>query len=188
MNSKKAPTPQPRQLALLRGVNVGGKNRLPMPALAELFAACGCRDVTTYIQSGNVLFRPPEKHSPPLAPLLSARIAQQFGYRVPVILRSCDEMGQVVAANPFLALGHPEKTLHVYFLAQAPDRAAGQQLDPARSPGDAFQVLGREVYLYLPNGMARTKLTNAWFDSKLATTSSARNWTTTLKLFELMAS
>jgi len=76
--------------------------------------------------------------------------------------------------------------LNVYFLADMPDPAAVKSLDPERSPGDTFVVKGREVFLHLPNGMARTKLTNAYFDSKLKTVSTARNWKTVGKLVELM--
>ena len=83
--------------------------------------------------------------------------------------------------------GAPLETLHVYFLADKADAAAVRGLDAERSPGDSFVVKGREVYLHLSNGMARTKLTNVYFDSKLKTVSTARNWKTVGKLVEMMA-
>jgi uncharacterized protein (DUF1697 family) len=83
-------------------------------------------------------------------------------------------------------MGAPEETLHVMFLTATPDRAVVKKLDPDRSPGDDYQVIGREIYLRLPAGMARTKLTNTYFDTKLGVTSTARNWRTTTKLLELL--
>jgi uncharacterized protein (DUF1697 family) len=173
-----------RYVALLRGINVGGKNMLPMKDLARLFADAGCTDVCTYIQSGNVVFEAPASASK-LADVITAKVEKRFGYRVPVILRTSQQMAKIVRDNPFLQAGLAEKTLHVYFLANAPDARAIAGLDPGRSAPDAFQVRGQEIYLHLPNGMARTKLTNAYFDSKLSTTCTARNWATILKIADM---
>ena len=175
-------------VALLRGVNVGGKNRLPMKDLVEMFTAAGCSNVSTYIQSGNVLFNAPASVLKKLPENIAKQIAETFGFRAPVILRTAEQMAETVRANPFLAAGKAESTLHVYFLAETPGSAAIAKLDPDRSPPDAFHAHGREIYLHLPNGMARTKLTNAYFDSKLGTVCTARNWATVLKLTELSAS
>ncbi|HEX3270882.1 MAG TPA: DUF1697 domain-containing protein [Ktedonobacterales bacterium] len=174
-------------VALLRGINVGGKNPLPMKALAEEFVAAGCKDVRTFIQSGNVIFSAPPDHDEDLlARLLCERLAKRFNYNAPLVLRATEELRAAVANNPYLALGAPEDSLHVMFLTATPEAEAVKKLDPDRSPGDEYQVIVREIYLRLPNGMARTKLTNAYFDSKLGVTSTARNWRTTTKLLELM--
>jgi uncharacterized protein (DUF1697 family) len=174
-------------VALLRGINVGGKNPLPMKALAEEFVAVGCEHVRTFIQSGNVIFSaPPGKDEGELARLLCERLAERFSYTAALVLRTAEELRAAIATNPYLALGAPEETLHVMFLTATPDTARVEKLDPDRSPGDEYRVIGREIYLHLPNGMARTKLTNAYFDSKLDVTSTARNWRTTTKLLELM--
>jgi uncharacterized protein (DUF1697 family) len=174
-------------VALLRGINVGGKNPLPMKALAEEFVAAGCTHVRTFIQSGNVIFSaPPGKDESALAQLLGARLEERFGYTAPLVLRTTEELRAAIDKTPYLAMGAPEETLHVMFLTATPEAARVEKLDPDRSPGDTFVVLGREIYLRLPNGMARTKLTNAYFDSKLGVTSTARNWRTTTKLLELM--
>jgi uncharacterized protein (DUF1697 family) len=170
-----------QHVALLRGINVGGKNLLPMKALAEIFAGLGCSDVRTYIQSGNVIFRAPARVLKTLPARVSGKIAEQFSHRVPVIVRSSAELGAVVQATPF----EPGKALHVLFLADRPDDVAAGKLDAARSPGDLFHLSGREVYLYLTNGAGNTKLTNAYFDAKLSTVSTGRNWATVLKLLEL---
>jgi uncharacterized protein (DUF1697 family) len=175
----------PTYVALLRGVNVGGKNLLPMKDLAGLFAEAGCADVRTYIQSGNVVFKASQATAGKLPGLIAKGIADRFGYSPTVLLRSVEELGETVRNNPFLQAGASENFLHVLFLAGQPDARAIAALDPLRSPADAFVVRGREIYLQCPNGVGGTKLTNAWFDSKLSTISTGRNWRTVLKLFEL---
>ncbi len=173
-------------LALLRGINVGGKNKLSMKDLAGMFTQARCSDVRTFIQSGNVIFRAPDNVAGKIPDLIAKQIAESAGYRIPVVLRTAEELGNAIRANPFIAMGAPEKTLHVYFLAGLPSAQQVAALDPNRSLPDTFLVRGREIYVQLPNGMARTKLTNAYFDSKLSTTSTARNWNTVLQLYELM--
>ncbi len=174
-----------RCVALLRGINVGGKNRLPMKDLAAMFVDVGCDDVRAYIQSGNVLFRTQSTAAEDMPALISASILNRFGYRVPVVTRTAQELQEIAHGNPFLDAGAEADKLHVAFLAEQPDDAGVQALDPNRSPGDEFAVLGREVYLHCPNGLARTKLTNSYFDSTLSTTSTMRNWRTVLRLLEL---
>ena len=173
-----APPARSTYVALLRGINVGGKNKLPMAELARIFAAAGCEDVRTYIQSGNVVF----SAGPKLGPL---QLATRLRLEVPVVIRSSAELARVVARNPFLKRRIDHDWLHVAFLADAPDRSRAASLDPDRSPGDEFVLRGREIYLHLPNGAGKSKLTNAWFDSKLATTSTIRNWRTVLTLLEM---
>jgi uncharacterized protein (DUF1697 family) len=170
----------------MRGLNVGGKNRLPMSDLAHMFVEAGCADVRTYIQSGNVIFQASQSKLEKLPALIAKIVEQRFGYKTPVVLRTVEQLGETIKNNPFLKAGAIEDELHVYFLAAAPDARKIASLDPARSLPDTFLVRGRDVYLQMPNGMGRTKLSNAYFDSKLATISTARNWRTILKLFELM--
>ncbi len=173
-------------LALLRGINVGGKNKLPMKDLAALFVAAGCTDVRTYIQSGNVVFRATAAVAKRLASSIAEQITERFGYRTPVVLRTVEQLRDVVSHNPFLEAGVAEDKVYVLFLADepGPDRVAA--LDPNRSPPDEFLVRGREVFLHLPNGVADSKLTNAYFDAKLATVSTARNWRTVTTLLGMM--
>ena len=175
----------PTWVALLRGINVGGKNLLPMTDLARLFEAAGCAGVRTYIQSGNVLFTASRARAEKLPDLIASGIADRFGHRVPVLLRTAAELGETIRQNPFLEAGAAEDWLHVMFLAKQPDAGRVATLDALRSPPDAFAVRGREIYLHCPNGMAKTKLTNAYFDSRLVTVSTARNWRTVRRLFEL---
>lgn len=169
-------------IALLRGINLGGKNPLPMAALVELCTEIGCTDVRTYIQSGNVLFRPPARGRATIDRRLAAAIAERFALEVPVVLRRADELDAVLDDNPFVARGVDPEQLHVAFLRDVPDEARIATLDPRRSPGDAFVVVGRDVHLWLPNGVARSKLTNAYLDARLATVSTIRNLRTVAKL------
>jgi len=172
-------------VALLRGINVGGKNKLPMKDLAAMFTEAGCDDVRTYIQSGNVLFRARPALARRVPELVTRAIADRAGLRVPVVTRTAAELAKVVSANPLLRAGADHAKLHVAFLAKQPAAGRVAGLDPDRSPPDEFVVRGREIYLHCPGGVARTKLTNDYFDSRLATTSTVRNWNTVLKLLEL---
>jgi len=175
-------------VALLRGVNVGGKNMLPMKDLVEMFGAAECVNVRSYIQSGNVIFRAVPSVAPRLPAIIAAQIEKRFGHKPPVILRTNEQFDVVYRNNPFLKMGAPEDSLHVMFLAHQPAPSVITALDPDRSPPDTFVVRGQEIYLRLPNGAAKSKLTNAYFDSKLATISTIRNWRTVAKLLELMTS
>jgi uncharacterized protein (DUF1697 family) len=173
-------------LALLRGINVGGKNKLPMKELTVMFSEAGCENVRTYIQSGNVIFRAARSVSARLPGRITTQITERFGYRTPVQLRTTEQLEDVISSNPFLKAGAAEETLYVLFLADLPSQLSVDNLNPDRSPPDTFIVRGQEVYLQLPNGVARSKLTNDYFDSKLMTTSTGRNWRTVNKLLELM--
>lgn len=187
-----------RYVALLRGVNLGGKNKVPMRDLVRLVEAAGGKDVVTYIQSGNVVFDAPARVAARMPAALTRAIEAELGCRVPVVLRTADEIRAAATEHPFLARGESPDRLHVVFLADAPSKAAVASLDPSRSPRvppkagakdedrrDELVVRGRDVFLFLPNGVARSKLTNDWFDRKLGTVSTARNLRTVQKLAEL---
>jgi len=172
-------------VALLRGINVGGRNTLPMARLVTMFEEAGCQRVRTYIQSGNVVFEAPAATARQVPAAVTASIAIAFGFQVPLVTRTARELERIVKANPFIELGTDLRLLHVGFLANRPSAAQGATLDPHRSPPDAFTLRERELYLRCPNGMARTKLTNAYFDARLQTVTTIRNWRTTLRLLEL---
>ena len=171
-------------VALLRGINVGGKHKLPMRRLAAIFEAAGCEDVGTYIQSGNVVFRAAAAAAKQVPELVQNAIVAEFGFASPVIIRNAAQLAKAVADNPFLSESRDPSLLSVAFLAARPGPAKVRSLDPERSRPDEFVVRGSEIFLYCPNG-ARSKLTNAYFDARLATTSTVRNWRTTRKLLEL---
>ena len=172
-------------VALLRAINVGGTKKLLMAELRAMFEAAGCADVRTYIQSGNVVFRADPALAERITALIEAEIAATKGFQVPVVTRTAAEWSAVVEGNPFLAAGADPAQLHVGFLAEEPSAARIAELDPDRSPPDAFEVRGREVYLHFPNGTARSKLTVDYFDRVLGTTITIRNWRTVRKLHEM---
>lgn len=176
-----------RYVALMRGMNVGGKNKLAMKELAAIFAETGCSDVRTFIQSGNVIFSATARVAVRLPEMIAMEIESRFGLRVPVVVRSAEQMSAVLRENPFIRAGVDQGTLHVMFLADLPTAAQVAGLDPGRSAPDEFIVCGREIYLRLPNGGGRSKLTNQYFDSRLKTVSTVRNWRTVMKLCELVA-
>jgi len=168
-------------VALLRGINVGGKRMLPMRDLTALFTKAGAKDVRTYLQSGNVVFD--AKAYGPVIERVRGAIETQFGFDVPLVVRSAAALGAVVSSSPFEDVEHA----HLVFLADPPTAAQVKALDPKRSSPDRFVVRGNDVFLHLPNGVARTKLSNAWFDSQLKTVSTVRNWKTVLELVRLSA-
>ena len=170
---------------LLRGINVGGRNKLLMRELAAMFVEAGCEDVRTYIQSGNVVFRADPSFAVGLSARITTAIAASHGYQIPVVIRTAADLARVVRGNPLLADGADPTKLYVGFLAEAPDPAKVARLDPDRSPPDAFVVRGDEVYLHFPNGVARSKLTNNYLDRTLGTVSTIRNWRTVCRLHEM---
>jgi uncharacterized protein (DUF1697 family) len=171
--------------AFLRGINVGGKNTIPMAELKPALSALGVEDVVTYIQSGNVVFRSPSRAASDVAADVERQIAKVFGVDVAVLLRTPAQLRKIAAENPFLGKGADLSKLHVVFLEAAPAKGAIAKLDPDRSPPDEFSVRGREIYLRLPNGAGRSKLTIDWFERGLGVRATARNWKTLGKLIEL---
>lgn len=174
------------QVALMRGINVGGKNRLPMKDLAAMFEEAGCEEVRTYIQSGNVVFRATEAYARRIPKLVAKAVADRFAFHAPIVMRTAGEMRSVARGNAFLRAGAEAETLHVAFLADRPSPVRVSGMDPRRSPPDELLVRGREIYLRCPNGIGRSKLTTDYFDRALETTSTVRNWRTVLALVEMI--
>jgi uncharacterized protein (DUF1697 family) len=172
-------------VALLRGINVGGKNKVAMKALAELFASLGHTQVVTYIQSGNVVFNT-AKAAGPVAAALEGEIAGAFGVESPVVLRTKAELAAVAEHNPFLTADADITKLQVTFLDQAPTKEALARLEPDACPPDEFAVRGREIYSRCPNGFGRSKLV-PYLERRLpAPRCTTRNWNTVTKLLAMM--
>lgn len=177
-----------RTVVLLRGVNVGG-HRLAMPVLREVLESTGCSEVVTYIQSGNAVVTPPSPESDGLAGILSEAVSTAAGYDVPVVLRTKAEMAGVVAGNPYPDV--EGKQLHVVFHADAPTSAIFDRIDLRSFLPEECTLIGRDLYLYLPNGMGRSTLPAALEKAGRranVTPGTARNWNTVLKLLELAQS
>jgi uncharacterized protein (DUF1697 family) len=173
-------------LALLRGINVGGANKVPMKELRRTFEDLGLENVRTYLQSGNVIFESRSSTPKRLADEIEDALAQAFGLKISVLLRTRPELKRIASGNPFLTEDAKPTSLHVMFLAARASSKAIKTLDPDRSPPDEFEVRGSEVYLWFPNGSGRSKLTIDYFESKLGTRATARNWNTITKVLAQM--
>ncbi|KIG12014.1 hypothetical protein DB30_02132 [Enhygromyxa salina] len=175
-----------RHIALLRGINVGGKNRLPMATLRGLFTDVGAAEVTTYIQSGNVVFSAPAKLAKQIAGEVRESITRELGLEIPLVVRSAPAFAKVAREHPFVDAVPEPKFAMVGFCDHEPSATKVAALDPNRSPGDLLEVRGAEVYLAFPNGSGRSKFTAAWLDRSLGVISTWRNWLTVQKLVELI--
>jgi uncharacterized protein (DUF1697 family) len=172
-------------VALLRGINVGGHNRIAMAQLRELLQALGYEDVRTHLQSGNAVFAtagtPPEQ----AAREIEDQIARSLGLGVRVVVRTRDELAEVVAANPLGEVASDPARLLVTFLSAAPERGLLGELAPADFEPDVFAVGAREIYVWHPDGVRATRLTNAFWEKRLGVTATARNWNTVTRLLAL---
>jgi uncharacterized protein (DUF1697 family) len=177
--------PVPRYVALLRSVNVAGHGRIAMQELRASFEALGYTDVTTYIQTGNVLFTTGSRSESNIAAAIEDRLAGDFGASPAVILRSVDELLRIGTSSPYAKAGANPARHHVTFLAAAPAKKAlaGLQLPPSRR--DELVVEGREVYVHTPDGYAETKYNGSFLERRLGVLSTTRNWNTVTKLCAL---
>ena len=171
-----------RRVALLRGVNVGGRNKVPMRALCEVFEGAGCSDVQSYIQSGNVVFRSGLADGK-LQQRLDAGIEERFGFAVPVVVRTAGELWAALQANPFTEVA--EERVAVMFLRDRPAPEALARLETERFLPERFAVVGGEIFLDMPNGAGRSKMTTAYFDGRLKTVGTVRNLRTIRTLVEM---
>ncbi|MCC7076595.1 MAG: DUF1697 domain-containing protein [Acidimicrobiia bacterium] len=177
-----------RYVILLKGINVGGRHKVPMADLRRICVALGGADVRTYVQSGNVVLDV-EEGAATLPARISATIAAEYGHAgVHVIARTTAELAAVVDSNPFLARGCDPAKLHFTFTAGDAD-AAG--LDGVASSGfepDGFAPGPGGFYVHCPNGYGRTKLDNAFFERRTAQPATTRNWKTVTALLALAES
>jgi uncharacterized protein (DUF1697 family) len=169
---------------MLRGVNVSGRNKLSMEDLRAVVRAAGGTNVQSYIQSGNVVFTS-GRSAPVLVKDLGGRLQDVLGSTIPVLVRTKEELEAVIDANPFLGRGVDPKALHVTFMGAVPEPAAVSSAGTTSAGLDEFQVIGREVFLFCPDGYGNTKLTNTLFEKKLGSEATTRNWRTVNALVEL---
>jgi uncharacterized protein (DUF1697 family) len=174
----------PTYVALLRGVNLGSHNKVPMPALRELVDGLGYADVSSYIQSGNLILSTSDSAAA-VGDKIGKVITKEFGHDVPVVVRSGQQLKKAVDGNPFAASAKDLGHLHVVFLASKPKADKVKALTTADWGADEVAVKGLEVYLHLPNGYGRANLNNMVVEKKLDVVGTARNWRTTMKLLEL---
>lgn len=185
----------PTHVALLRGINVGGHNKVAMADLREVVTSLGHSDVATYIQSGNVVFTSRDADTAALAAALERRIAENVGVRPSVLVLSWDELSQVLVDNPFPDEMNP-KCLHAVFRSEemTPEEVAAvataQQRAKEKGSQDEARVVGRTLFLHTPNGIGRSELAAQLTRSKTAKSATAagtaRNWATVTTLLTLL--
>jgi uncharacterized protein (DUF1697 family) len=172
--------------ALLRGVNLGARNRVRMPELRALVEELGCTDVATYLQSGNVVLRS-DRGAAALTKEVEQAIRGELGLDVAVVVRSRRQLERLVAGNPFVRPKAKENSLYVTFLAKKPDAKRARKLKEESFEPERFELAGENVYLFFPNGYGRSKLSNALLERRLDVAATTRNWRTVTALAELTA-
>jgi uncharacterized protein (DUF1697 family) len=171
-------------IALLRGINVAGRNKLPMAQLADCLRRLGLRGVTTYLQSGNVIFQGPEIAPSALADEIGNALFARFGFRPLILLLTRDELNLVLAANPFQHVNPNDKTLHCFFLFRPAIVPDTNGLNAARSAREQWVLKNSVLFFYAPDGFGRSKLA-ATVERLLGVPATARNWRTVSRLCEL---
>lgn len=175
-------------IALLRGINVSGHNKIRMTDLKELFLKVGFSDASTYIQSGNVVFKSALKDTASMEDTITKAIKESLGYSVKVLVITKNELNFIYESNPFLVENKSADTskLGVTLLKDKPNEEGIKLLNSVViSNSDEFKMIEKIVYLCVPNGFGITKLTNNLFENKLKTDATSRNWRTITKLIEL---
>jgi uncharacterized protein (DUF1697 family) len=178
-------TTVPRYVALLRSVNVAGHGRISMNELRVSFGRLGYDAISTYIQTGNVLFTSPSRSEAAVAAAIEKGLDADVGGAPAVIVRTVPDLLRIGGASPYAKAGANPARHHVTFLATAPAKKALAALDPPPSGHDELVVDGKEVYVYTPDGYAGTKYTGAFLERRLGVVSTTRNWNTVTKLCEL---
>jgi uncharacterized protein (DUF1697 family) len=174
----------PRQIALLRGINLASKRRVGMADLRELLEGRGYENVRTHLQSGNIVL------SSGLSPRLLERtlereLAERFGFDISVIVRTRAELAKVVERNPLGKVATDGSRHVVSFLSRRLPAAVARELEAADVAPEQVAISGREIYAWYPNGIQRSPLGKLLDDSRLGVVSTARNWNTVVKLLEL---
>lgn len=174
-------------ISLFRGINVGGNQKIRMDELKALHISLGLKDVVTYIQTGNVLFTSDDTDLAHLTSQIEDGFAQKFGFRVNVMVRTKAELQEIIVNNPFQNQPTKEsKWVVVLFLKTHPERTALEDLQKTYGGLEELYLIGQELYIYYPDGIGRSKLTNTLLEKKLKTSGTGRNWNTILQLQKLI--
>lgn len=175
-----------RHIVLLRGINIGPRNRIAMPELREALEEAGFEDVRTHLQSGNVVLTSSTKPES-VARKAKQVIRKRFGLEIPVVVRSRADLAEVVKRNPLGDVATEPKRYQVSFLSAKPPAKLVPELEAVAAPGERVVAVGREIYAWHPKGVARSKLWAKLAGKGLGVTATARNWTTVEALLELAA-
>jgi len=178
-----------RFISLLRGINVSGQKSIKMDSLRALYQTLGFTNIKSYIQSGNLIFDAPHNDPPKIITAIEKAIEREFGFSVPVQLRTPLDLTSIIDHNPFAEFTEEANGTRVLvtFLAESPAPDKVELLQEYVSQPEKLTVLDRHVYLHCPNGYGISKLSNTFLESKLAVPATTRNWKTILKLHEMSA-
>jgi uncharacterized protein (DUF1697 family) len=175
-----------KYVAFLRAVNVGGRNLVPMSELCDLFGSLGFTGVRSLLQSGNVIFDTDRRADPAIEGMLEAQTTKRFGVTVDYIVRSAQELEKAIASNPFPAEAKEDPAhLLVLFLKDVAEAKNVRTLEAAIQGSERIQLKSKQLYAVYPEGVGRSKLTNALIERKLGVRATGRNWNTVLKLAAL---
>lgn len=174
-------------ISILRGINVSGQKKILMADLRALYEKLGFKEVKSYIQSGNVIFKSQkELEEIETSKKIEEAIEKKYDFHVPVIIRSLSDMEKIIASNPFLPVESIDsKKLHVTFLGENPAEEKVTEIEQLDFVPDKFAIKDKEVYLHIPDSYGNTKLSNSFFEKKLKVTATTRNWTTINTLCEM---
>jgi len=176
-------------ISMLRGINVGGHNMIKMDELKKIYAGLNFKNSQSYIQSGNVIFQYGKTDPGDLQKKLEKKILAEFGFDIPVLVKSLGELGKVLSANPFLDRRKEDiNKLHVTFLSESSAKILADKVKELQFFPDEFFLAGDVVYLFCPNGYGQTKLNNNFFENKLKVKATTRNWKTLNELSNIAAS
>jgi len=171
-------------IALLRGINVGGNNILPMKELVQLLEQLGFLQVKTYIQSGNVVFISGENNTPELRQKIRTAIQKKYGFEPHVFLLTSDELAQAISVNPFPEAEQDFRSLHLYFIESDPVNPDFNRLENLRKDNERFKLAGRVFYLHAPDGIGQSKLAER-VEKALDVMVTARNWRSVCEIKKL---
>lgn len=176
-----------KYISILRGINVGGHRKILMADLRELYQSLGFENIITYIQSGNVIFETNKKnHNKTFTKKIKEAIFEKYGFDVPVIIRSAEEIKNILETNPFAKKeGVDIKNLLLTFLEEIPDDDDLEKIKTFDFSPDEFQIIENNVFLFIEGSYHKSKLTNNFFEKKLKVSATTRNWKTVNKLLEL---
>lgn len=173
-------------ITILRGINVGGQKLLKMEALRKIFTDLKFENVRTYIQSGNVIYTSHTTNINFLNEQISKAIENTFGFHVPIITLTRNELKKAIRLNPFLKDETFEHSyFHITFLANTPTTESIETIKKLNFNEDKIEINGKIIYLYCPDGYGNSKLTNAFLEKKLNTIATTRNWKTTNELLKI---
>jgi uncharacterized protein (DUF1697 family) len=173
-----------QHILLLRGINVGSRNRIAMPVLRDLLSGTGFEDVRTYVQSGNVVLAG-EGRADDVARRVERLLAKELGLDIAIVARTRAQLAKVVALNPLAKVAKDPKRYQVSFLAERPTHDVLRRVEEAAAANERVVANGREIYAWHPDTIARSRLWALLAGQSLGVTATARNWTTVQKLLEL---